>query len=358
LIDRVRDEWVALCNEGPFCQPFGCPEWTTAYLMCFRPSGKFRLVTAHSENRLVAVLPLLDSQTWFRGLPARKLRGAGNYHTARYGMLRMSGRVGDEAAEAIWRDLQKRADWDVIEFPDAPGEGTLESIARQARTEGHPAGKWESMRSLYIPLEGRAGEGEPGMQFASHAFRLKLRRRMRKLEELGSVRLRRVEHYDPEVLEAFYKLEDSGWKGREHTSILQDEKVLDFYSRITRAAAQRGYLSLYFLELDGRPIAGHLGFTFRGRYFLPKAAYHEEFRKLGPGHLLVQAVLKDCAQRGVTEFDFVGPAMPDESEWTDAARTYNYWYIFRRDWYGRLLHALKFAMRRSPQGPDSPELES
>jgi hypothetical protein len=55
---------------------------------------------------------------------------------------------------------------------------------------------------------------------------------------------------DPVTLERFYELEGSGWKGRSGTAIACDSQTREFYDAIARAAADFGYLSLDFLEVE------------------------------------------------------------------------------------------------------------
>jgi CelD/BcsL family acetyltransferase involved in cellulose biosynthesis len=140
-------------------------------------------------------------------------------------------------------------------------------------------------------------------------------------------------------------LEASGWKGAEGTAIKCHPATRQFYDAVAQAAARDGYLSLDFLELNGKPIAGHFGFNLRGRYFLAKAGYDEAFRRHGPGQLLVNEILNQTHERGLREFDFVGPATWDESRWASARRTNYRVFIFRKSLYGALLYAARIASR-------------
>jgi CelD/BcsL family acetyltransferase involved in cellulose biosynthesis len=172
-----------------------------------------------------------------------------------------------------------------------------------------------------------------------------LRRAKRQLEEQGTLELKHYSAADPAALEKFYALESSGWKGAEGTAIQCDPRTQQFYDSVAQAAARDGYLSLDFLELNGKPIAGHFGFNLRGRYFLAKAGYDESFRRHGPGQLLVNEILSQTPQRGLHEFDFVGPATWDESRWASARRNNYRVFVFRKGLYGALLYAARIAAR-------------
>ena len=90
----------------------------------------------------------------------------------------------------------------------------------------------------YLPVEGT---------FEKHLATLgktrgHLKRFRRKLEAHGklSVELSR----DPELLSEFVALEASGWKGRSHSSIADNPKVMDFFKtlvgNLTRKSAWNG----------------------------------------------------------------------------------------------------------------------
>ena len=169
---------------------------------------------------------------------------------------------------------------------------------------------------------------------------------MTKLAAEGPLVLRHFDQAGPDALQRFYDLEVAGWKGREGSAIACAAQTRQFYDEIAEAAERFGYLSLDFVESDGRTIAGHFGLSYRNRYFLPKAAYDEDFRKYGPGHFGVYLTLKQCQQQGLREFDFLGPWASDEAEWTLQARCHFHAYIFQKGLYGRLLHLLHFKLGR------------
>jgi CelD/BcsL family acetyltransferase involved in cellulose biosynthesis len=121
-----------------------------------------------------------------------------------------------------------------------------------------------------------------------------------KLAALGTLQLRRAEKDGAEDLQRFYDMEASGWKGKERSAIFCDAKTRQFFDKVVQAAERLGQLRLYGLTLDDRPIAAHLGFTYRGRYWAADSAYDEEYRDHAPGHLIVDAILRDCSERRIS----------------------------------------------------------
>ena len=125
-------------------------------------------------------------------------------------------------------------------------------------------------------------------------------------------------------------------KERQSSAILPRASFTMLWRRPLRAMAISRWI---FLSSMASQSPGHFGFNLRGRYFLAKAGYDEAFRRHGPGQLLVNEILSQTRERGLREFDFVGPATWDESRWASARRTNYRVFIFRKSLYGALLYA-------------------
>lgn len=288
----------------------------------------------------------------------RRMRFPGNVHCCRFDLVRGAGAEGEDAVQSISGYLREISDWDVLDIRYAPQGGAAEQLASGFLV--HRAPEWFS---LYLPIEKSQGASPSWMAGTSQKFRANVRRTRRQLEELGQVRVRHFDQVGPEVLLRFYELESSGWKGKQGTAIACSERTRHFYDRIATKAAQYGYLSLDFLEIDGRPICGHLAFKIGGRYFLAKAAYDETFRRYGPGQLLVHEILQRSPEWGLKEFDFTGPATWDESRWTSKVRGLSRIYVFNHRWrsrlvYGRLTFKPKLKKALGVEAPEVCELLS
>src|SRR6266849_1110916 len=115
-----------------------------------------------------------------------------------------------------------------------------------------------------------------------------------------------------------------------------------FYAQMARDAAKRGALALGFLELAGRRIAGHLSVVHAGRHYLLKLGYDESFHEHSPGQQLTSEMIRDACQRGLSEFDFLGPCMDWKLDWEPALRIHTWLTIFRPTPVGRLVHEARY----------------
>lgn len=341
VLRLLAPAWRELCAEGPCNEPFYRPEWIEAWYEAFGAGAKLRVIVARRGHHVRAVLPLVETWGKVRGIPVRMLRGAANVHSCRFDIVHGEGDA-EEAGRAVWAELHAGGGFEVLEIPDVPEGGLAERMLAWAAEEGHPTGRWESMRTPYVPLPGRGGSLDTVLERTDTKFRANVRRRRRKLEGKGAVTLERIERADPAALQAFYDLEQAGWKGARGTAIGCDPSTRRFYDGVAAWAERERCLSLFTLRLDGRPVAMHYGLTWGDRYYLPKPAFDEAHRECSPGQLLVQEVLRDCVERGLSEFDFLGPWMDWKADWTEHVRPHGWCYVFRPDLLGRALHAAKF----------------
>jgi CelD/BcsL family acetyltransferase involved in cellulose biosynthesis len=351
LVEQIAGEWRLLCDESGDEEVFYRPEWAQAYLQAFEPKSEVVLISAWAGARLRGVLPLVRRRSVMSGLPVVQLTLPANVHSLRASLTVCPGQEGEAALIAIWQAAKELPRWDVIDVANAVEGSALDRLVALAQKDGYHTARKRTSQTLYLPIASSItpasdkGAQPPWLAGTRPKFRSHLRRAKRQLEEQGTLKLKHYSAADPEALEKFYVLEASGWKGEEGTAIKCDPRTRQFYDAIAQAAARDGYLSLDFLELNGKPIAGHFGFNLRGRYFLAKAGYDESFRRHGPGQLLVNEILNQTPERGLREFDFVGPATWDESRWASARRTNYRVFIFRKNWYGELLYELRISLR-------------
>lgn len=337
----LGEQWDALverCGGGLLHRH----EYLRLWRKHFAPGETLRVLTQTTpDGLLTAALPLQLRRIRIYGVPVRELSAMANVHSGRFDLLADNP---PEAARAFLEVLMEQADWDVLRLTDAPQGGAAEALLEAAGSAGLLSGRWASMNSPYIDLPGSWSELEKTL--SSH-FRANIRRRRRRLTEMGAVSTELCEGGDHDVLSArldeALQLEAEGWKGRGGTAICQAPDTLAFYTALARQAGNEGRLRLWFLRLDGKAIAFQYGLQDGPRYLLLKLAYDEAHGAVGPGHLLMEEVLQDCIARGLLEFDFFGPGMPWKGEWASKARPHDWPYLFRGP-RGRLVHALKFRM--------------
>jgi Acetyltransferase (GNAT) domain len=121
-----------------------------------------------------------------------------------------------------------------------------------------------------------------------------LRRMHRRLADAGriSVSIVTSDLAEPSHFQRFVRLEHSGWKGSQKTSIGSSGLSLNFFRVLIDRLQDLGWLEWHFMELDGKDIAAQLAFRTGRTLCLVKTAYNETYRRFAPGKLLFEQSLK------------------------------------------------------------------
>jgi CelD/BcsL family acetyltransferase involved in cellulose biosynthesis len=340
LVDDLAVEWTALADRAE-SDPFLRPEWIRLYLATFEPRARLLMLTVRRGDVLIGVLPLIRERSTMCGVPVRLLRAPVNPRWPDRFDILCDPRDDQAVAGALWKELAHDRRWDVLGLVDLPEGGPGCRLVEIAAAEGRRTGCRVSRRTPYIPLLA-AGELDSLAPATSAHFRANVRRRMAKLRQTGPVEVRCSTSPDAEVIDRFLELEHAGWKGERGTSLLSRERVTTYYRSLIATAGAHGYLAIYSLEAGGETIAMHLGLALFGRYFVPKLAFDETKHAYGPGHLLISEVLRDCANHGIREFDFLGDEAEWKRAWTDHIKIHYRMHVFNRTPAAVLAHEARF----------------
>jgi CelD/BcsL family acetyltransferase involved in cellulose biosynthesis len=300
-----RDAWDALAEALP--SPFLTHAWLTSW------------ADAYAADRVVTAL----------------LRGAGGQLLAGAMLLRVPGGFaspvhadsGDWNAVAVGAGDRHRF-WEHL-CAGRPPRLTLQRLredpqgAAPARAALAAAGygllEFGDVRSPYVPLP---SSFDQLLAQRSSKLRANWRRSCRRLAGLGHVRHRAFT--DGSALDAdlsaFLHVENSGWKRSAGTSILAVPELQRLYRSFAREAAERGWLRLDLLELDGAVIAGNLWCAIGGEAFGLKTGFDPSHAREGPGFVLQGEVFRNAIEEGLRGFDLGGAPDPYKLRWTDTVR--------------------------------------
>ncbi len=330
VILRHADAWNELCDRSGVA-PFHRPEWILSYLRCFERDPQIALLTVTSAEKLVGVLPLLSKRSWYAGVPVTVLSGPANAHSVRFDLITAPD-VSPEAVGALmWAQLKQTQGWDILALPVFPERGACDRMIALAATEKYHTLKFLFQECPVLHLQANSqGKLDP-LAGTSRHFRHELRRFARLLEEETGYPPRLVCHNEPDApsMERFYQLEAAGWKGEEGSAIACNPQTRRFYDTIAEEGSRRGYFCLHTLETNGTLAAA--AFSVKtDRCFSPmKIAYNEALRRGGPGQLLFNGILQECAERQIPEFFFGGTKDRYKTSWTEETLPHFNGFIFR-----------------------------
>ena len=340
----LESEWNEAVQRAQIPHPFLRHEWVRTWWDSFGGDRQLHIVIVRDDDRrIVGIAPLMRENAVIYGLPVRRLALLANDHTPRTDFVV----AGDESEvyRAIWNSLVCETDrWDVLQLTQLSGTSrTIPAISALASADKLPIGTWKSGDSPYLEL---GGTWESYWASLSAKFRSNVRNRLSRLKQIGEPALEILS--DKLAITAarddVWRLEASGWKDKEGTSIGSDPKVQKFYTLLAERAADRGWLRLLFLTVGGKRIAVSYSAVYDGRLFLLKTGHDRQFHACSPFKLLTYFAAQEAYARGLREIDFLGDTEPWKQEWTSTVRGHDWLFIFANSRRARLLHSIKFQM--------------
>ena len=292
--------WDALARRSR--NVFGTEEWLSLWWRHFGNGDEpLMALKRGSEGLPLAGLPLYR---YARGR-LRMLRFVGNGPSDQLGPVCAAA---DEAgaAEALRDFISELPDWDVMLAESLPG----------GRDWAHALGGIETRResSPSMALGGLSWDGYLASRSAN--FRQQVRRRERNLARDHELTFRLAE--DPDRLGAdmdtLFRLHSERWAG-EGQGALHGKRAA-FHREFAALALERGWLRLWFLELDGRPAAAWYGFRFGGVESFYQSGRARSHESGSVGFVLLSHTIREAINDGCDEYRFLRGAEAYKSRFT------------------------------------------
>lgn len=294
----VDAEWERLAERdgaSPFLYPALVRAWADAF-----GGGRLSLASVRRDGELIAALPLL--------VDGRRIMSVGNWHTVE---------TGGVAADAVTARLlaavlaEQRPHTVRMELLDSAEARLLRDTLRNA---GYRAALEPMLESPYLDVDGDFDALLASWPSKRRHEQRRLRRRLGELGELTYDVVHGGEEADA-CFEQLLALEAQDWKAASGTAIAQQPSTLRFYRAVAEWAAQRGWLRLDALRLDGRPVAISMGLEAHGVYYGLKLGADYALRKHGPGVLLLEDIVRTGFERGLRRIELLGDNDKYKRQW-------------------------------------------
>ncbi|HXX58345.1 MAG TPA: GNAT family N-acetyltransferase [Thermodesulfovibrionales bacterium] len=135
------------------------------------------------------------------------------------------------------------------------------------------------------------------------------RRKLRRLESAGDIAVRVIEEKQEvaAAMDAFMALfrANASEKVRFMTVAVES-----FFRSLAAAMAEAGLLKLFFLDLNGMPVAATMCFDYDSTIYLYNSGYDGEFSQLSAGLLGIVFSIRESIARGRQKFNFLRGSEP------------------------------------------------
>lgn len=282
--EASRTDWSDLAREAG--NLFATWEWADAW--CRHASGGMPYVCAvrGASGRPSAILPLWRTAT--RGL--RFVRFIGHDAGDHLGPIHAPGGEA-AAARSLTRALEQLApDWDILLAENLPGPTRWEPLLG-----GHALRRDVTAT---VPIDGRSWSD----YLAQRSGRLRrLATYERRLARDHAVRYRLADSPDrlQADLDVLFALHAMRW-GTQSPGLGPARRA--FHGDFAARALERGWLRLWFLEVDGSPAAAWYGFRFGGAEWAYQGGRDPAWDRASVGSLLLTHTLREAFGDGLREY--------------------------------------------------------
>ena len=304
-LESVRTEWSQLAESST--NIFSTWEWVSLWWGHFGRERELALgVALDDRGRVSAILPLYF---WITR-PGRVLRFLGHGASDQLGPICRRG-ARAAAVSALLTYLQSnRGRWDVLLAEHLPSDEGWRQVLGGSL-----------LRRESSPVLRDDGSGWDGfLASRSSNFRQQVHRRERSLLRRHELRYRLAD--DPSRLQpdldTLFALHSARWSGGNSSFGGSRE---GFHRDFAACALERGWLRLWFLELDGRPVAAWYGFRFAGVESYYQAGRDPAWDSASVGFVLLAHSIRAALADGVTEYRLLRGDDPYKSRFATDDRT-------------------------------------
>jgi hypothetical protein len=228
-----------------------------------------------------------------------------------------------DALAALFGELHKqRWRWHGLEFEVMWGNGPLHDLIRGTSARmGLGRQEWHARSRAIVDLAADRSRLEQNEAEQRHG----LRRRYRRLEELGRVEWSLVRHggVPTTTLQAFLDLEHQGWKGDNQSSLLARRENEAFFREMVAGFSNAERAIFLELKINGETVGASCQFVSGTCASAFKIGWRPDLAKMSPGVMAELELMRRMR---------ADPACADVSRWCSGAEEGSY---IEKLWPGR-----------------------
>jgi len=333
--EALRDPWTALAKSAPEPSVFLTYEWFRAAWAWRRLDAKLAILVAQRGGETIGILPLVATRA--KDSLARDLELLTVPDTQQCDLLAANG-LEAAVAEAFASSLARRSDWDRLRLDYLAPSGTcarmLVTALRHARMRAVVS---ERGGNAFVGLEGTWDE-----YFKTRSRRLKkaLNLAANRLAKSGQVK---IEWLRPEAgnetalhgwLDVVVDISAGSWK-RTTGNSLDETGPQAFIRALSESAYRCGWLSIWILRVDDRPLAMEYQLIHGDRVHALRGDFVGGAEAISPGSHLFRQLLEALFGRSLGRY-YLGPGdNAYKARWTDDAEPLVRAAVYNRTARGR-----------------------
>ena len=311
-LKEIKNDWERLFNlENKISSFFSFEVFKIYYETIIKnfDNVKIKIFVVRNENqKIIAIFPFtLESKIYPPFLPLKELSIKDGYLIGFYNFLTDPQENQEIIFQRFLEYLKKiKRRWDVIKLYSISADDKLLKVFTLIFGKFY---KTEESESDTLVVDCDIEFDEYIKSNMKGKYRREMKRKIRRFEESGNLKLieMRKKQEIEKGLTYFYDIEDSGWKGKEGTS-LKRSYYGEYYKDLAYHFSKENKFRLYFLQLNNEYIAGVYAIIDRETLFLIKIGYSDDFSRYSPSSILFYLMFEQLfMDKKIRKIDFYGP---------------------------------------------------
>lgn len=286
-MESVRNEWTEIYQGNSVKPHYLSFEYVMLWYSCFALPDQIKIFRIVDNGTTIGFLPLVMRTE--HGLNV--LKSLTNFHCMHSGPLVRSGYESKFSAYVYDELFSNGSKWDVLQYDYLYSFSETDNMFLDHGLNLPGANVRKQTYKNYVIILGESFE----------AYLMGLDQKTRRNYNLSKNRsikagISSFRHYEgPEAKRQWpelVRLEDMGWKGESSSSLKRiGPDYQRYYDGLIELLSKSGTLRMFFWLLDGRPIAGGVGYFENDVFHWWKAGYDPAYHAMSPSNLLLFAII-------------------------------------------------------------------
>lgn len=336
---KLEFVWNGVLAKANVDFPFLTFEWISCWWKSFGEGSKLLIILVREADEIIGIAPLMKTTIKHRGVPVKAITFIANHHSNRSGLILISNKKemirlmleyifnSNEDFALLWLDfIESNSETDRI-LKEA-------LISKQIKYT-----RLTSYQSPYIPVREEWNEYLKGR---SKNFRHKINRIRNAFNRHDSYVIKQFSNDGISgAVKDVLTISEKTWKFKTKTAISSKRETVNFYSLLANIASLKGWLKIWILELNKKPIAFAYNLEYLNKTFSLKIGYDEEYAQIAPSEFLFFFAIKNSFDNNLKEYDWLGENLPFKMKWTSLCREHCRYLIYNNNVLGNFLCILE-----------------
>jgi CelD/BcsL family acetyltransferase involved in cellulose biosynthesis len=334
---RLRCEWSELLESSDADSLFLTWEWLHTWWKYLADGRELSIFAARCGPELIAIAPLAKHPpNLARGRPFSTLEflGTGQAGSDYLDFIVRKGYETQAVAVLAGVLASKRL---VLDWTQLRQTGCMaDRIAGCLGDDGWAVSEARTNSCPFISLDGHTWESYLATLGSEHRYSFK--RKWKRLQQDFAVRLEEVttEEQCLDAVNLVIKLHNLRWQDREHSDAFCSEALTKFHREWAELARTRGWLRLFVLRLNEKPVACIYGFCYRRVFYFYQSGFDPAFANYSVGLVTMGLAIKNALEEGAREYDLLHGNERYKSHWSRKSRDIGRLELYPPGGFGRM----------------------